>query len=190
MIVRLLMGIGAGLLVAWTALMVCLALARPKRALLTEALRLLPDVLRLLRRLAGDTSLPPGARVRRRRNHRHLGAAVGGPPSRSRGGAAPLARQPRRAGGRLATVRPAAVTAVAVTAVAVRMTRGAAAGGVASPPTCSAAADLMDRGAGQAEGRASQPLVDLGGRSGGSSHRTRLSRWRSAGYTAEARRAT
>ncbi len=64
MIVRLLMGIGAGLLVAWTALMVCLALARPKRALLTEALRLLPDVLRLLRRLAADTSLPRGVRTR------------------------------------------------------------------------------------------------------------------------------
>jgi len=34
------------------------------RASLPEALRLLPDLLRLVRRLAGDASLPRGVRVR------------------------------------------------------------------------------------------------------------------------------
>jgi uncharacterized membrane protein YkvA (DUF1232 family) len=64
MIVRLLLGIGAALLVTWLALLVGLALARPRGVLLSEALRLLPDVLRLLRRLAGDAGLPRGVRVR------------------------------------------------------------------------------------------------------------------------------
>jgi uncharacterized membrane protein YkvA (DUF1232 family) len=64
MIVRLLLGIGVALLVAWVALLVGLALARPEDALLSQALRLLPDVLRLLRRLAADGSLPRGVRSR------------------------------------------------------------------------------------------------------------------------------
>jgi uncharacterized membrane protein YkvA (DUF1232 family) len=38
--------------------------ARPKGSLLAEALRLLPDVLRLLWRLADDRSLPRGVRIR------------------------------------------------------------------------------------------------------------------------------
>src|SRR5204863_9477110 len=37
---------------------------RPKGNLLSEALRLLPDLLRLLRRLARDRSVPRAARVR------------------------------------------------------------------------------------------------------------------------------
>jgi uncharacterized membrane protein YkvA (DUF1232 family) len=41
-----------------------LLLARPTGAVVTEAVRLLPDLLRLLRRLATDTSLPRGVRVR------------------------------------------------------------------------------------------------------------------------------
>jgi uncharacterized membrane protein YkvA (DUF1232 family) len=64
MVVRLLIGIGFGLLVAWLGLLVALMVGRPERALLTEMLRLLPDVLRLLRRLAADGSLPGGVRVR------------------------------------------------------------------------------------------------------------------------------
>jgi uncharacterized membrane protein YkvA (DUF1232 family) len=60
----LLIGAGTALLLAWLALVVMLILARPRGALLTEALRLLPDVLRLIRRLAADPGLPRGARIR------------------------------------------------------------------------------------------------------------------------------
>jgi uncharacterized membrane protein YkvA (DUF1232 family) len=37
---------------------------RPRGGLLREALRLLPDVLRLVRRLAADPDLPRGVRIR------------------------------------------------------------------------------------------------------------------------------
>jgi uncharacterized membrane protein YkvA (DUF1232 family) len=57
-------GIGAGLLTAWLALVVTLWLARPSGGLLREGLRLLPDLLRLVRRLAADPTLPRGVRVR------------------------------------------------------------------------------------------------------------------------------
>jgi len=50
--------------VSWAALIIALALVRPKGPLLTEALRLLPDLLRLLRRLTADRSLPRGVRIR------------------------------------------------------------------------------------------------------------------------------
>jgi uncharacterized membrane protein YkvA (DUF1232 family) len=64
MLLRMLVGIGLALLLAWVALVSAMVVARPKGQLLTEALRLLPDVLRLLRRLAADRSLPGGVRVR------------------------------------------------------------------------------------------------------------------------------
>ncbi|NKQ55637.1 DUF1232 domain-containing protein [Amycolatopsis sp. K13G38] len=60
----LLIGIAAALLLAWLALVVVLIIARPRGGLLLEALRLLPDVLRLARRLAADKTLPRGVRVR------------------------------------------------------------------------------------------------------------------------------
>jgi uncharacterized membrane protein YkvA (DUF1232 family) len=60
----LLIGAGTALLLAWVALIVALVLARPRGALLTEALRLLPDILRLIRRLAADPDLPRGVRIR------------------------------------------------------------------------------------------------------------------------------
>jgi uncharacterized membrane protein YkvA (DUF1232 family) len=60
----LLLGIAAGLLLAWVALIVALVIVRPRGGLVREALRLLPDVLRLLPRLAADRSLPRGVRVR------------------------------------------------------------------------------------------------------------------------------
>jgi uncharacterized membrane protein YkvA (DUF1232 family) len=60
----LLIGAGTALLLAWVALVVALVLARPRGALLREALRLLPDVLRLIRRLAADPGLPRGVRIR------------------------------------------------------------------------------------------------------------------------------
>ncbi|MFI7678596.1 YkvA family protein [Actinophytocola sp. NPDC049390] len=59
-----LLGVAAALLATWVALVVTLAVIRPRGTLLREALRLLPDVLRLTRRLAADKSLPRGVRVR------------------------------------------------------------------------------------------------------------------------------
>jgi uncharacterized membrane protein YkvA (DUF1232 family) len=60
----LLLGIVAALLLAWLALVIGLVIARPRAGLLREALRLLPDVLRLVRRLAADKTLPRGVRLR------------------------------------------------------------------------------------------------------------------------------
>ncbi|NBH01728.1 DUF1232 domain-containing protein [Amycolatopsis sp. SID8362] len=60
----LLIGVGAALLLAWLILVVALVIIRPRGGLLREALRLLPDVLRLIRRLAADKTLPRGVRIR------------------------------------------------------------------------------------------------------------------------------
>ena len=60
----LLLSIGVSLTLAYLALLGALLVARPKGNLLGEAVRLLPDLLRLLRRLAGDSSVPRAARVR------------------------------------------------------------------------------------------------------------------------------
>jgi uncharacterized membrane protein YkvA (DUF1232 family) len=59
-----LLGLAVALLLAWAALLAVLLVGKPKGPLLKEALRLLPDLLRLLRRLAADRSLPRGVRVR------------------------------------------------------------------------------------------------------------------------------
>ncbi|MFJ2032899.1 YkvA family protein [Streptosporangium sp. NPDC087985] len=57
-------GIAIALLATWLLLIVVLIIVRPEAGLLKEALRILPDLLRLLRRLAGDKTLPRGVRVR------------------------------------------------------------------------------------------------------------------------------
>ena len=57
-------GILIALAVCWLALVVALVIARPRERMLKEAMRLLPDVLRLLRRLAADPQLPRGVRLR------------------------------------------------------------------------------------------------------------------------------
>jgi uncharacterized membrane protein YkvA (DUF1232 family) len=62
--VHLILGIAVGLGVAYLALLGGLLAVRPKGNLLGEALRLLPDLLRLLRRLAADPEVPRAARVR------------------------------------------------------------------------------------------------------------------------------
>ena len=59
-----LLSLAAALLIAWLALIVALLIAKPDKGLLREALRLLPDVLRLIRRLAADPDLPRGVRIR------------------------------------------------------------------------------------------------------------------------------
>jgi uncharacterized membrane protein YkvA (DUF1232 family) len=61
---RALLGVAIGLALVWLALIVALLVAKPDRARLREALRLLPDLLRLLRRLAADPGLPRGVRIR------------------------------------------------------------------------------------------------------------------------------
>jgi uncharacterized membrane protein YkvA (DUF1232 family) len=59
-----LVGAVGGLLLCWLVLMALLWLARPDELSARELLRLLPDVLRLVHRLAGDRTLPRGVRVR------------------------------------------------------------------------------------------------------------------------------
>jgi uncharacterized membrane protein YkvA (DUF1232 family) len=60
----LVMSICAGLALTYLALVAALLAARPKGNLLGEALRLLPDLLGLLRRLAADSDVPRTVRVR------------------------------------------------------------------------------------------------------------------------------
>jgi uncharacterized membrane protein YkvA (DUF1232 family) len=58
---------GAGLLVLYAALLVLLwryARAHPETVTVRDALFLLPDVLRLIRRLIADRTVPAGVRVR------------------------------------------------------------------------------------------------------------------------------
>ncbi len=63
---QLLIGAGVALLLTWLALVIALLLSKPGTPRIQEALRLLPDLLRLLRRLAADRGLHRGVRVRLR----------------------------------------------------------------------------------------------------------------------------
>jgi uncharacterized membrane protein YkvA (DUF1232 family) len=56
--------VAGGALLLWLLLLVLLWLRRPDDLTVRAALRLLPDVLRLVRRLAADRSLPTSVRVR------------------------------------------------------------------------------------------------------------------------------
>jgi uncharacterized membrane protein YkvA (DUF1232 family) len=59
-----LIGIAAGLALLWLILLVVLWFNRPSETSARELLRLLPDTVRLVSRLARDGSLPRGVRVR------------------------------------------------------------------------------------------------------------------------------
>jgi uncharacterized membrane protein YkvA (DUF1232 family) len=59
----LVVSICIGVASAYLALLAALLVARPKGTQLGEAVRLLPDLLRLLRRLAADSDVPRAARV-------------------------------------------------------------------------------------------------------------------------------
>ena len=61
---NLIRGLAVGLLIAWLVLVAAVASIRPQGGLLREALQLLPDLLRLQRRLAADPALPRDVRIR------------------------------------------------------------------------------------------------------------------------------
>jgi uncharacterized membrane protein YkvA (DUF1232 family) len=61
---KIALGVGITLLFSWGLLAMFLLRIRPRGSFLQEALRLLPDTLRLLKRLALDKTLPRGVRVR------------------------------------------------------------------------------------------------------------------------------
>lgn len=60
----LLLAVAGGVALLWLGLVLALWVARPDALRLGELVRLLPDLLRLLARLARDRSLPRGVRVR------------------------------------------------------------------------------------------------------------------------------
>lgn len=61
---RQVVGVAAGLLLLWLALLILLWRVKPSDERLREALRLLPDVIRLVARLARDRGLPRRLRLR------------------------------------------------------------------------------------------------------------------------------
>ena len=61
---QVLIGVGGTLLLIWLVLLIALMVARPGGNVITESLRLMPDLLRLVTRLARDRTLPRGVRVR------------------------------------------------------------------------------------------------------------------------------
>jgi uncharacterized membrane protein YkvA (DUF1232 family) len=63
-LVEALVGIAVGLLVSWFALLLYVWMRRPSAGSAGEGVRLLPDVLRLARRLARDPAASRGVRIR------------------------------------------------------------------------------------------------------------------------------
>jgi uncharacterized membrane protein YkvA (DUF1232 family) len=63
-VAKIAMGVGLALILAWVALLATLLVARPNENVVKESLRLLPDLVRLVTRLAKDGSLPRGVRIR------------------------------------------------------------------------------------------------------------------------------
>jgi uncharacterized membrane protein YkvA (DUF1232 family) len=58
------LGIVCGLVLVWAVLAMVLWLTKPGDYDLKEALRLLPDLIRLIKRLAADPATPRGVRIR------------------------------------------------------------------------------------------------------------------------------
>jgi uncharacterized membrane protein YkvA (DUF1232 family) len=54
----------AAILLSWLAMVVALVIISPKGNLLRESLRILPDLIRLLKNLTTDPTVPRGIRVR------------------------------------------------------------------------------------------------------------------------------
>ena len=61
---RALVGVAAALAFTWLLLLVLLIVVRPRGMNLAEARRVIPDIVRLLRDLATDATLPSGVRRR------------------------------------------------------------------------------------------------------------------------------
>jgi uncharacterized membrane protein YkvA (DUF1232 family) len=61
--VGIVIGIIAGLILVWAALLVLFFALRPKGVPIREIIGVVPDVLRLLRSIVGDRSAPPDVRV-------------------------------------------------------------------------------------------------------------------------------
>jgi len=59
-----LVSVAGALVASWLALIVALVVIRPKGNLLRESVRILPDLVRLLKNLTIDSTLPRGVRVR------------------------------------------------------------------------------------------------------------------------------
>ena len=59
-----LIAVVAAILLSWLTMVVALVIIRPKGNLLRESLRILPDLIRLLKRLSTDSTQPRGIRVR------------------------------------------------------------------------------------------------------------------------------
>ena len=60
----ILISVVGGVILIWAALVVALWFAKPDEVGVRDAMRLLPDLLRLLKRLASDPTMPRGVRVR------------------------------------------------------------------------------------------------------------------------------
>jgi len=60
----LLVPLVGAIVTSWLAMIVALVVIRPKGNLLRESLRILPDLVRLLKNLTTDSTLPRGVRVR------------------------------------------------------------------------------------------------------------------------------
>ena len=60
---RALLVLVASILVMWAILLVVLVVSRPDKGSLADGARVLPDTLRLIRRLAADRTVPRSARV-------------------------------------------------------------------------------------------------------------------------------
>lgn len=58
------LSVAVGVMLIWVGLVAALWIAKPDEVGVRETLRLLPDLLRLLRRLAADPAMPRGIRVR------------------------------------------------------------------------------------------------------------------------------
>jgi uncharacterized membrane protein YkvA (DUF1232 family) len=64
LLVRLLLSVGIAFVVLWLVFVVALLLFRPEHVDLRSSLRFIPDLIRLLRRIAADQQLPWGVRLR------------------------------------------------------------------------------------------------------------------------------
>jgi uncharacterized membrane protein YkvA (DUF1232 family) len=63
-VLRVAIGVAGALLLAWLVLLGYLLAHRPDEGTARQALRVLPDTLRLVKRLATDRALPRGVRTR------------------------------------------------------------------------------------------------------------------------------